>query len=45
MTVLVIGGPGQLGTPVVRQLLEDGFRVRVLVRNAWPDRPAGAEWW
>jgi uncharacterized protein YbjT (DUF2867 family) len=31
-TVLVIGASGQLGAPVVRRLLEDGFRVRLLVR-------------
>jgi uncharacterized protein YbjT (DUF2867 family) len=42
-TVLVVGGRGQLGLPVVRRLLEDGFGVRVLVRAPWPDRPAEAE--
>jgi uncharacterized protein YbjT (DUF2867 family) len=32
-TVLVIGGTGQLGAPVVRQLRGDGYRVRLLVRT------------
>jgi uncharacterized protein YbjT (DUF2867 family) len=32
-TVLVVGGTGMLGRPVVRRLLKDGFRVRVLARN------------
>jgi uncharacterized protein YbjT (DUF2867 family) len=32
-TVLVIGGTGQLGAPVVRQLHSDGYRVRVLARR------------
>jgi len=31
--VLVRGGTGMLGTPVVRHLLEDGFEVRVLSRD------------
>ena len=42
-TVLVIGGGGQLGAPVVRRLLEDGFRVRVLVRANCPARADGPE--
>ena len=42
-TVLVIGGGGQLGAPVVRRLLEDGFRVRVLVRANSPARADGPE--
>ena len=42
-TVLVIGGSGQLGAPVVRRLLEDGFRVRVLVRANSPARADGPE--
>jgi len=42
-TVLVIGGRGQLGLPVVRRLLEDGLGVRVRVPTARPDRSAGAE--
>jgi uncharacterized protein YbjT (DUF2867 family) len=32
-TVLVIGGTGQLGAPVARQLRGDGYRVRLLVRT------------
>ena len=31
--VLVLGGTGMLGEPVVRHLLEDGFEVCVLARN------------
>ena len=31
--VLVAGGTGMLGRPVVRRLLEDGFSVRVLARS------------
>ena len=42
-TVLVIGGGGQLGAPVVRRLLGDGFRVRMLVRANSPARADGAE--
>ncbi len=33
MKILVIGGTGMLGRPVVRRLLKDGFSVRVLVRS------------
>ena len=29
-TVLVIGGTGQLGAPVARQLRRDGYRVQLL---------------
>ena len=32
-TVLVIGGTGQLGAPVARQLRSDGYRVRLLARK------------
>ena len=32
-TILVVGGTGMLGAPVVAQLLRDGFHVRVLSRN------------
>jgi uncharacterized protein YbjT (DUF2867 family) len=32
-TILVIGGSGMLGEPVARQLLADGYRVRLLTRN------------
>jgi uncharacterized protein YbjT (DUF2867 family) len=32
-TVLVIGGTGQLGAPVARQLRSDGYRVRLLART------------
>ncbi len=31
--ILVVGATGQLGKPVAKQLLLDGFRVRVLSRN------------
>ena len=31
--ILIIGGTGMLGQPVARQLLADGFPVRLLVRN------------
>ncbi len=34
--ILVVGGTGLLGRPVVRRLLADGYRVRVLSRS--PDR-------
>jgi uncharacterized protein YbjT (DUF2867 family) len=45
-TVLVIGGTGQLGAPVARQLRSDGYRVRLLARTlpAAPDRDAGLEY-
>ena len=33
-TILVIGGTGALGKPVARQLLDDEYSVRLLVRNA-----------
>ena len=32
-TILVVGATGQLGTPVVRQLVRDGFEVRALARD------------
>jgi uncharacterized protein YbjT (DUF2867 family) len=32
-TILVAGGTGLLGEPVARQLLADGFQVRLLVRD------------
>lgn len=32
-TVLVIGGTGELGASVARQLHRDGYRVRLLVRT------------
>jgi uncharacterized protein YbjT (DUF2867 family) len=32
-TVLVIGGTGQLGAPVARQLRRDRYRVRLLART------------
>jgi uncharacterized protein YbjT (DUF2867 family) len=32
-TVLVIGGTGELGAPVARQLRSDGYQVRLLVRD------------
>ena len=40
-TVLVIGGTGELGAPVARQLRNDGYQVRLLVRD--PDRISGAD--
>jgi uncharacterized protein YbjT (DUF2867 family) len=45
-TVLVIGGTGELGAPVVRQLHGDGYRVRVLARRlpAAHDRDADLEY-
>jgi NADH dehydrogenase len=33
-SILVIGGTGLIGEPVARQLLRDGFEVRLLVRDA-----------
>jgi nucleoside-diphosphate-sugar epimerase len=41
-TVLVIGGTGELGAPVARQLRGDGYRVRLPVRElpAASDRDA-----
>jgi uncharacterized protein YbjT (DUF2867 family) len=33
-TILVVGGTGEIGRPVARQLLADGYSVRLLVRNA-----------
>jgi uncharacterized protein YbjT (DUF2867 family) len=45
-TVLVIGGTGQLGAPVARQLRSDGYRVRLLVRKlpAAPDHDPALEY-
>jgi uncharacterized protein YbjT (DUF2867 family) len=45
-TVLVIGGTGQLGAPVVRQLRGDGYQVRALARRLPPahDRDADLEY-
>ena len=45
-TVLVIGGTGQLGAPVVGQLRGDGYRVRALARRLPPahDRDADLEY-
>jgi uncharacterized protein YbjT (DUF2867 family) len=34
--ILVVGGTGMLGQPVVRRLLADGYQVRVLSRS--PER-------
>jgi nucleoside-diphosphate-sugar epimerase len=44
--VLVIGGTGELGAPVARQLSSDGYRVQVLARTlpAAPDRDARLEY-
>lgn len=33
-TILVVGGTGLLGQPVARGLNDDGFRVRIMTRNA-----------
>ena len=45
-TVLVIGGTGQLGAPVARQLRRDGYRVRLLARRlpAARDRDADLDY-
>lgn len=44
MTVLVTGATGNVGRPLVGQLLSAGHRVRALTRNpAKADLPAGAE--
>lgn len=40
MQVLIIGGQGMLGRPVVRRLLEDGFDVTVMARR--PEKARGA---
>ena len=32
-TILIVGGTGEIGRPVARQLLADGYCVRLLVRN------------
>ena len=32
-TILVVGGTGMLGEQVARQLLRDGFEVRLLARD------------
>jgi nucleoside-diphosphate-sugar epimerase len=44
-TLLVIGGTGEFGGLVARQLRDDGYRVRVLVRRlpAARDRHPGLE--
>lgn len=44
MTVLVSGATGNVGRPLVEQLLAGGHRVRALTRNpAKANLPAGAE--
>ncbi|GAA3139942.1 NAD(P)H-binding protein [Planomonospora alba] len=44
MTVLVTGATGNVGRPLVEQLLAGGHKVRALTRNpATADLPAGAE--
>ncbi|WP_031170504.1 SDR family oxidoreductase [Streptosporangium roseum] len=44
MTILVAGATGNVGRPLVEQLLAAGHRVRALTRNpAKADLPAGAE--
>ena len=41
--ILVLGATGLLGKPVVRQLVADGFQVRVLARDVEKARPMFAE--
>lgn len=41
-TVLVTGGTGHLGRDIVRLLMSDGKRVRILARN--PGRTSDVEW-
>ena len=45
-TVLVVGGTGALGAPTVHRLREDGYRVRLLVRDPehLPRRSDGIEY-
>jgi uncharacterized protein YbjT (DUF2867 family) len=43
-TVLVIGGTGELGAPVARQLHGDGYRVRLLVRTPIATRDRDQRW-
>ena len=45
MKVLVTGGTGSLGRPLVRALLREGCNVRILSRRPRPDSaPQGIEW-
>jgi uncharacterized protein YbjT (DUF2867 family) len=41
--VLVYGGTGLQGCPIVNQLLSEGYRVRVLSRQAEPNIKEGVE--
>lgn len=43
MKILAIGGAGNVGSEVVKQLLKRNVQVRVLVRKENTDLPAGAE--
>ncbi len=36
--ILVVGGTGMLGRPVVRQLCNDGYKIRLMTHT--PDRPS-----
>jgi NmrA-like family len=41
-TILVVGATGTVGAPVAQRLLEDGFAVRLLVRESTGHAPSSA---
>ncbi|MBD5605074.1 MAG: NAD(P)H-binding protein, partial [Candidatus Eremiobacteraeota bacterium] len=43
MKILVVGGTGLVGSPVVKELLQRGADLRLLVRDAKAKVPAGVE--